>query len=313
MGLLGIYGCATPSNHGLEVTRVTTTQRIAGVQTGSLSEYTVETLADGPTIDEPFNVLTGEHQLGSVSTRVYDRRHVDDDRDGLFARQVTNAANAAVSLVWSDYELKADIGIYLLTGGEGITTRYRFSRENGGVWNLPLHMRRIHGPDEGALGRQVEIPIHELYHLLAIEQGIGLHGDNPPENPLLGLIWEETAARLFASCGLLQATGRATRSIIHSVELPSENGTSRVITAPLDDATLGEVLGLIENARRSDGSLISPEISNLLDLTLWSELSGGQYSIEAGTPQANALLDACRRVGPDPYEITPMLREALLE
>ena len=305
----GLHGCATPTSHDPEIRRSTITHQVSGEQTDHAIEYLIETRATGPRNEEPITTLTGEYQSGAVSTRVYDRRYINNDRDSFFAQLISQSANAAVALIWPDYDLQAHIDIRLLTGGEGVAARYGFSRDIGGIWNLPLHMRRVDGPDEGALGRQAEVPVHELYHLLAIENGFGLHGDNPVDNPLLGLIWEETAARLFASCGLLQANGTAARFVIHSAEITNEDGTTRTITAPLDDPTLAEILDRIEHANTSDGAVVSPEISNLLDLTIWSEISGGDYVIDAGTPQAQALLDTCQRVGPDPFELAPLLRQ----
>ncbi|MCW5724359.1 MAG: hypothetical protein KIS81_05320 [Maricaulaceae bacterium] len=44
-------------------------------------------------------------------------------------------------------------------------------------------------------------------------------------------------------------------------------------------------------------------------LTLWSEISGGSWTIEAGTPQAERLLEVCRRVAPDPFEVRALIEE----
>lgn len=141
---------------------------------------------------------------------------------------------------------------------------------------------------------------HEFFHVLI---GARPGGASPPafdDRANIGLIYEEIAAHLVGSCAAI-ASDRigATWKLGPGAEAVSPDGA--LVLSPFPDAFLERFLQAAETGPSGIARAIGTELHLGLVETVFASLSGGERSIMAGTPAADALMSECDALGADPH------------
>ena len=152
-------------------------------------------------------------------------------------------------------------------------------------------------------------PIHERYHLNIQMLGRGAADPRAAANPVAADIYEEVSAFLYGVCGSLLSIGYVTQFSAPGMTLVSSTDEGAEYPAPYSDDILDRLLDVIEAGQFTNGEQIPHGMHLGINLTLWAEISGGQWAIVEDSLEAEALIDGCRYSAPDPFRVAAWLRQ----
>lgn len=271
---------------------------------GSRLWYVEEPPEDAP---EPAGVprrLAAVARSGPASARIYAHRQVTGPADEL-AEWLALGAEAAMELVWPGEADRVEFRVRLINFGEPVQRAHLRVRSPRGPWRLTYYHLAMLGDAESRY-TIAYINLHELYHFMSMRRGLGVRDPRARMHRTQSRFVEEVAANLFATCGLLAATGEAR---LHLYAGRTVRVGGRDFTQPLRAEDLRYLLDVVHAGRTHDGSTPEGRMGSLIYDSLLAFASGGEQVIHSGTPQAERLLDMCRRVCADPFELDPLLRE----
>lgn len=228
------------------------------------------------------------------------------------------AQSYAVALAQADHLISAQTGVFAtpghhytiyVTDADAPTNRsWQFSRSIHDPVMISLIVRadRLNSV---LVSQEIADPVHERYHLVIEMMGRGRHDSRADDNAVAAYVYEEVAAFLHGSCASLLSLGYVTQFHTPGLTLRSSIDEAEEFEAPFNDGVLAALLEIIEAGEIEDGTPVPHGVHLGLNLTLWAELSGGRWYIESGSPEADAVLEACRYSAPDPFRIGPWLRQ----
>ncbi|MFP4519926.1 MAG: hypothetical protein ACLFQ5_10755, partial [Oceanicaulis sp.] len=164
-------------------------------------------------------------------------------------------------------------------------------------WRLDFDVTHARLSTPGGASWLTAMAAHELYHLMLIETGWRATAPVPQASRVA---LEEVAASLYGHCANLAAGEPALADAAPAgpVNLP---GLAAPASAPFDAR---EMNAAVQALRRGAAPRA---VYFALNRTLFLRLSGGEGRIAPHGPAAEAMLDACRRVGGDPARVLPLL------
>lgn len=203
-----------------------------------------------------------------------------------------------------------DIALDLVRQGPvNFSRRFTFARS---PWPMAFQAPYDQAASAQARAKLTATIVHEGYHLANAVAGAGRNLSQFRSRPDAGAIYEETSARLVGACVVLSLGQSADLTSTPAAILDAVNpvtGEERVIEAPFSNEILGHLVTALE-APHQNGTYPHAPLYLGFYRTLFERFSEGRSVIDPQTVEADRLLTACARTGPDPTQIPPLLLES---